>query len=102
MKRISSILVVTVMLITVALTMLSANSRTQNANRQLGQAPRPDSQAVQRIAYSRMWAGLRTPQPAKAKHSQNPSRLYLYLKKNVFVYRVRSAHSCWRTSRTMG
>ncbi len=53
MKRISSILVVSVMLVTVALSMLYANSRTQNANRQLGQAPRPDSQAVQRIGLEK-------------------------------------------------
>ncbi len=50
MKRISSILVVTAILITVALTMLYADSRTQNANRQAGRVPRPDSKAVQQIA----------------------------------------------------
>ena len=53
MKRISSTLVFTVMLITVALTMLHANSRTQNANRQLGQAPRPESEARQRIGLEK-------------------------------------------------
>jgi hypothetical protein len=53
MKRISSILVVTVMLVTMALTMLYAHSRTQNTNRQIGQVPRPDSEAVQRIALEK-------------------------------------------------
>ncbi len=53
MKRISSILVVTVTLITVALTMLYAHSRTQNANRQVSQVPRRDSNAGQRIALEK-------------------------------------------------
>ena len=38
MKRINSILVVTAMLVTVALTMLPADSRTQNTNRQVQNA----------------------------------------------------------------
>jgi hypothetical protein len=53
MKRINSLLVVAVMLVTVALTMLYAHSRSQDSNRQVSQEPRPDSAAVQRIGLEK-------------------------------------------------
>jgi len=59
MKRISSILVVTVLLITVALTMLYGHSRTQNANRQVRTTNTPPARSDNTAE------GTRTPRKGK-------------------------------------